>query len=52
MRLLIQRVRRASVQINNETIASIGHGLLVFVGVSQSDHKPRPHSILPRRYPT
>ena len=37
MRLLIQRVRRASVQINNETIASIGRGLLVFVGVAQSD---------------
>lgn len=37
MRLLIQRVRCASVQINNETIASIGRGLLVFVGVTQSD---------------
>lgn len=37
MRLLVQRIRRASVQINNETIASIGSGLLVFVGITQSD---------------
>jgi len=37
MKLLIQRVRQASVQIGNDTIASIGGGLLVFVGVTQSD---------------
>jgi D-tyrosyl-tRNA(Tyr) deacylase len=37
VKLLIQRVRRASVSINDETIASISRGLLVFVGVTQSD---------------
>lgn len=39
MRFVIQRVREASVTVNEEVIGSIGHGLLVFVGVSDSDDK-------------
>ncbi|MFL2860668.1 MAG: D-aminoacyl-tRNA deacylase [Pontiellaceae bacterium] len=37
MRLLIQRVRRASVSVNGACIGSIDHGLLVFVGVGLND---------------
>lgn len=37
MRLVIQRVSRASVSVNEGTIAGIGIGLLVFVGVSLED---------------
>lgn len=37
MRLLIQRVQNASVTVENETIGSISKGLLVFVGVSNTD---------------
>lgn len=37
MRLVIQRVREASVTIGDETVSSIGKGLLVLVGVEQGD---------------
>ena len=37
MRLLVQRVRRASVAVEEACICSIGHGLLVFVGVGSND---------------
>jgi len=37
MRVLIQRVRRASVAVRGETISEIGPGLLVLVGVEDSD---------------
>ena len=37
MRFLIQRVQNASVTVENETIGSISKGLLVFVGVSNTD---------------
>lgn len=37
MRFVIQRVREASVTVEQETIGKIGHGLLVFVGVSDTD---------------
>lgn len=37
MRVLLQRVRHASVSIDREPVAGIGHGLLLFVGVGQGD---------------
>jgi len=37
MRLLIQRVREASVTVNDSTIGSIRKGLLAFVGISRTD---------------
>ena len=37
MRLLIQRVSRASVGINNSLHSSIGKGLLVLVGIEEAD---------------
>jgi D-tyrosyl-tRNA(Tyr) deacylase len=37
MRILVQRVGRASVTIAGERVAQIGHGLLVLVGVSSAD---------------
>lgn len=37
MRLLIQRVRHASVAIDSRLRSSIGAGLLVFVGIEQDD---------------
>ena len=40
MRLLLQRVGRASVTVDGDRIAAIGAGLLVFVGVGQGDDAP------------
>lgn len=37
MRALLQRVRQASVTVEDEVIASIGPGLLVFLGVFPQD---------------
>ena len=37
MRLLIQRVKRASVTISGEEFSCIGQGLLVFVGIEEAD---------------
>ncbi len=37
MRLVLQRVSRASVSISGETVGSIGHGLLVLIGVREAD---------------
>ena len=37
MRLLLQRVRRASVSVENEVIGKIGPGLVVLVGIGQGD---------------
>ena len=37
MRVLLQRVRRASVTVAGETVGEIGHGVLLFVGVTTGD---------------
>lgn len=37
MRALIQRVAKASVTVNNKTISSIGHGLVVLLGIGHGD---------------
>jgi D-tyrosyl-tRNA(Tyr) deacylase len=37
MRLVIQRVKQASVTVEGENVSNIGQGLLVLVGVSHSD---------------
>ena len=39
MKALIQRVKKASVTIDNQLYSSIGAGLLVFVGVEKEDEK-------------
>lgn len=38
MRALIQRVSQASVSINDQEKAKINHGLLVFLGIEESDN--------------
>lgn len=37
MRALLQRVTQASVNIDNKTVARIGHGLLILLGIGQGD---------------
>ena len=37
MRLVIQRVKNASLSVENELISEIGFGLMVFVGVCEGD---------------
>ena len=37
MRLVVQRVKAASVQVDGKTVGEIGSGLLVFTGVSHDD---------------
>jgi len=37
MRIVVQRVKSASVLIGGETAASIGNGLLLFVGIGRDD---------------
>jgi D-tyrosyl-tRNA(Tyr) deacylase len=37
MRVLVQRVAEASVEIDRQIISSIGKGLLVFVGIESTD---------------
>ncbi len=40
MRLLIQRVQRAQVTVDNAVVGSIGPGLVVFVGIREGDGEP------------
>jgi D-tyrosyl-tRNA(Tyr) deacylase len=37
MRAVLQRVRRASVQINEQSYGEIGEGILLFLGIGASD---------------
>ncbi len=37
MRVLIQRVKQASVKVEGRAVAEIGRGLLVFVGIGRED---------------
>jgi D-tyrosyl-tRNA(Tyr) deacylase len=39
MRVLVQEVKSASVTIEGETVASIGHGMLLFVGFTEGDNE-------------
>ena len=38
MRILIQRVKNASVTVDNELISLINNGLLIFVGIGEDDN--------------
>ena len=40
MRVVIQRVRSASVRVDGEEIAAIGHGILAYVGIERWDGEP------------
>ena len=37
MRVLLQRVRKASVTVAGETVGEIGHGILLFIGITAGD---------------
>ncbi|MBQ3426326.1 MAG: D-tyrosyl-tRNA(Tyr) deacylase [Clostridia bacterium] len=37
MRAVVQRVTRASVKVDGETVGEIGNGLLIFLGVGEGD---------------
>jgi len=37
MRVLIQRIRKASVTVSGETVGAAGHGILIFLGVTHGD---------------
>lgn len=39
MKLLIQRVKKASVSVNNEVVGKIEQGILIFIGVCKGDTK-------------
>jgi D-aminoacyl-tRNA deacylase len=45
---LIQRVQRAHVVVDNETVGAIGPGLLAFVAVQPEDNEARAHRLLER----
>ena len=39
MRTVLQRVSKASVTVEGELISSIGHGLLILLGIEDADTK-------------
>lgn len=46
MRALIQRVTRASVEVEGREVGAIGHGLLALVGVEKGDDEARADKLL------
>ncbi len=46
MRALIQRVREAAVTVDGESVASIGPGLLVFLGIAGEDSVEDAHYVV------
>ena len=40
MRAILQRVRHASVRVDEELVGQIGPGLLVLLGVTPERHRP------------
>jgi D-tyrosyl-tRNA(Tyr) deacylase len=45
---LLQRVRRASVEVDGRTVGAVGPGLLVLVGVQKEDSEARAERLLER----
>jgi len=37
MKLLLQRVKKASVSVNDQVVGQIGQGLLIFIGIAKGD---------------
>jgi len=50
MRLVVQRVSRASVLVGGRTVAEIGPGLLVLVGVGQDEDPEEPEWLASKVY--
>lgn len=48
MKLLLQRVTRADVSVEEETVSRIGPGLLVFLGLEQDDRRSTAEQLLHR----
>jgi D-tyrosyl-tRNA(Tyr) deacylase len=48
VRALIQRVREASVRIDGGTVASIGKGYLILLGVRRGDDRPQAEALAER----
>lgn len=46
MRAVVQRVKKASVTVNNAIVAQINRGFLVFIGISQEDTVQDRHYII------
>ena len=44
MKVLVQRVKRAGVEVEGKMVAAITAGLLVFVGVEKGDARPQAKS--------
>ena len=43
MRALIQRVKKAAVEVNGETVGAISEGLFVFVGIEDAVRRWMPN---------
>ena len=49
MRLLIQRVKEASVTVDGQRVSAIGAGLLVFIGVFKNDGREQAAALAKRK---